>query len=125
VNTTQAVSTGFTLVELMIAVAILAILSAVAMPLYNDYVETSRQGVLIENIATMEMFQEDFRMRTGAYLTSAANLAAITAAIDWTPQRNDGTTYVIAAGASGSYQVTARDTSGVQVCRRLPQNVAC
>ena len=40
-------------------------------------------------------------------------------------QRNDGTTYSIAAGANGSYQVTATDASGVQVCRRLPDNVAC
>lgn len=116
---------GFSLIELMIAVAIIAILAAVGMPLYNNYVTTSRQGALVESIATMEIFQEDFRMRTGAYLTSAANVAAITAAIDWTPQRNDGTTYVIAAGANGSYQVTARDSTGVQVCRRLPDNVAC
>ena len=116
---------GFTLVELMISVAIIAVLAAIAMPLYNNYITTSRQGALVESIATMEIFQEDFRMRTGAYLTTAANVAAITAAIDWTPQRNDGTTYSIAAGANGSYQVTARDASGVQVCRRLPDNVAC
>lgn len=116
---------GFTLVELMITVAIVAILAAVAMPLYNNYITSSRQGALVESIATMEIFQEDFRLRTGAYLTSAANVAAITAAIDWTPQRNDGTTYSIAAGPNGSYQVTARDSSGVQVCRRLPDNVGC
>ena len=76
-------SRGFTLVELMIAVAIIAIISAVAMPLYNNYIQTSRTGVLVNNIATMEVFQEDFRLRTGAFLTTAANVAAITAAIGW------------------------------------------
>lgn len=115
---------GFTLVELMITVAIVAILAVVALRSYNNNTNT-RQGALIESISTMERPQEDFRLRTGAYLTTAANVAAITAAIDWSPQRNDGTTYSIAAGANGSYQVTATDTTGVTVCRRLPANVAC
>lgn len=116
---------GFTLIELMIAVAILAVLSAVALPLYNNYIQTSREGVLVNNISTIEVFQEDFRLRTGAFLTSAANLAAITTAIGWQPQSNDGTTYSIAAGAGTSYEVTATSPDGIVVCRRLPDKVPC
>lgn len=116
---------GFTLIELMIAVAIIAILAGVALLLYRDYVQTSRQGVLINNIASIEVFQEDFRLRTGAFLTTAANLAAITAAIGWQPQSSDGTTYSIAAGPAGSYQVTATSADDLVVCRRLPDKVAC
>jgi len=118
-------SGGFTLIELMIAVAIIAIIAAVGLPLYNGYVQSSREGVLINNIVTMEVFQEDYRLRTGAYLTTAANLGAITAAIDWQPQSNNGTTYVIAAGPGGSYQVTATDAAGTVVCYRLPDKVRC
>jgi len=116
---------GFTLIELMIAVAIIAIISAVALPLYRNYILTSQQGVLINNIASIEVFQEDFRLRTGAFLTTAANLAAITAAIGWQPQNDDGTTYSIAAGPGNTYQVTATNASGTVVCRRFPDKVPC
>ncbi len=116
---------GFTLIELMIAVAIIAIISAVALPLYNNYILTSQQGVLINNIASIEVFQEDFRLRTGAFMTTAANVAAITAAIGWQPQNVDGTTYSIAAGPAGSYEVTATNASGTIICRRFPDKVAC
>ncbi|MEZ5558818.1 MAG: prepilin-type N-terminal cleavage/methylation domain-containing protein [Pseudomonadales bacterium] len=121
----RAHARGFTLIELMIAVAIIAIISAVALPLYSNYIQTSREGVLVTNIATMEIFQEDFRLRTGSYLLAAANTAAIEAAIGWTPQDGAGFTYSIADGGGGSYEVTATDPSGTSVCMRYPQKVRC
>lgn len=116
---------GFTLIELMIVVAVLAIVSSIALPLYRGYVDSSREGVLLNNISTMEIFQEDFRLRTGDYLTVAANTAAIEAAIGWEPQADNGVTYSIAAGAGGSYEVTATDPAGTTVCMRLPDRVRC
>jgi prepilin-type N-terminal cleavage/methylation domain-containing protein len=116
---------GFTLIELMIAVAIIAILASIALPLYNNYTQTAREGVLINNISTIEIFQEDFRLRTGNYLTTAANAAAIQAAIGWQPQDGGHITYSIAAGAGGTYQVTATDATGTAVCLRMPAKVRC
>ena len=116
---------GFTLIELMVVVAVIAVISAIALPLYNGYIQTSREAVLVNNISTIEIFQEDFRLRTGAYLTVAANEAAITAAIDWEAEGDaPGTTYVIAAGPAGSYQVTAT-ADGVSVCLQLPDGIRC
>ncbi len=116
---------GFTLIELMITVAVISVLAAIALPLYNGYIQTSREGVLVHNITTMEIFQEDFRLRTGNYLTNAANLAAITAAINWEPRDGGDVTYSIAPGAGGSYQVTAVDASGTTVCLELPDDDPC
>jgi len=116
---------GFTLVELMVTVAIIALLAAVAMPMYNEYISTSREGVLVTNISTIEVFQEDFRLRTGNYLLVAADMAAIEAAIGWEPRADDGTTYSIADGGGGSYQVTATDNAGTTVCIEFPEKTRC
>ena len=116
---------GFTLIELMIAVAIVAVLSMVAIPLYSGYIDTSRQGVLVNNLSLIEIFQEDFRLRTGAYMLVAADAAAIEAGIGWTPQ-DDGTfTYSIANGGGGNYNVTGVDGTGVTVCMQFPGGVRC
>ena len=116
---------GFSLIELMIAVAIIAIIAAVGMPAYNGYITTSREGVLVNNLSTIEVFQEDFRLRNGNFLVAAANLAAITAGIGWQPQDDGGVTYVITDPGGGSYDITATDAGGTTVCMTMPEKVRC
>ena len=116
---------GLSLLELLVALAIIASLAALALPLYRGYVETAKEGALVSNIATLAMFQEDHRLRRGAYLLSAASAAEITAAIGWRPGASDRAAYRIADGGNGAYQVTATATDGTRVCLKMPQRVRC
>lgn len=61
---------GFTLIEMLITVAIAAILAAVAMPAYTDYVKRSRISQATNNLASMrvklEQYYQDNRTFVGA-----------------------------------------------------------
>jgi type IV pilus assembly protein PilE len=116
---------GFTLIELMIAVAIIAIISAVAIPAYQGYIETAREGVLSQNIDTMRLFQEDFRLRTGNYFAGEwqpdGSDVTLETTLGWSPN-SDGAdvSYVVTTGAD-SWTVTATDNdAGVSVTRTFP-----
>jgi type IV pilus assembly protein PilE len=121
-------TSGFTLIELMITVAIIAIVASVALPLYNGYIQTSREGVLINNISTIEVFQEDVRLRTGAYVAGNYNVAGGDTGLAgpplrWNPRDDDVVYQVVLAGAG--YRVTATDAAGVAVCLQMPEKTRC
>ena len=50
---------GFSLIEIMIAVAILAIISAIAIPLYEGYISEARIGTTIKDIRQIELILND------------------------------------------------------------------
>lgn len=67
--------TGFTLVEIMIAVAIVAILAAVALPTFIDAVRKSRRSDAVNAIAQVQQAQERWRGNRPAYAASVTNAA--------------------------------------------------
>jgi len=101
---------GFTLVELLVALAIVGILAAVALPSYQSSVERSRRAdgtVALTRVAALQeqwffqfnVYTDDVTNlgSTDATLTSPEGFYVITAAI-----ANDGSEFTLTATATGN-----------------------
>jgi type IV pilus assembly protein PilE len=68
----QRPAAGFTLIELMIVVAIVGILAAVAYPLYTDYVQRSRITEATSTMNDMRVRMEQFFQDNRTYANAGA-----------------------------------------------------
>ena len=124
---------GFTLVELMIAIAIAAILGSLAMTAYNGYVSSSRESALLQTLQSVKLVQEDRRLRLGEYVegaydpTNPSVSGGLASTLGWNPSdpsleislvaecQADGTAPECARGSG--IKVTATHTQGESMCR--------
>ena len=64
----RAISKGFTLIELMIVVAIVGILAAVAYPSYTEYVRRTHRAEIASLLSEQTQALERFYSRSGTYV---------------------------------------------------------
>ena len=74
---------GFTLIELMIVVAIIGILAAIAIPQYSDYMTRARLGKVNSAVATLKQAVAENAQFNGGVVT-------LSAADNWTGPINSG-----------------------------------
>ncbi|MBA4176195.1 MAG: pilus assembly protein [Leptothrix sp. (in: Bacteria)] len=67
---------GFTLIEVMIAVAIVAVLASVAFPAYQESVRKGRRAEAFTALAALQQAQERWRGNNASYTTELVNTAA-------------------------------------------------
>ncbi len=73
---------GFTLIELMIVVAIIGILAAVAIPAYQDYIVKAKLSKVSATVDPLKLAIADYVQEQGSYLTTGG--ASATAGAGWT-----------------------------------------
>lgn len=99
---------GFTLIELMITVAVVAILSAIALPSYTNYIA---RGKITDGLASLA----DYRIRMEQYFQDNRNYGAASSTCPITLPTSEHFTFTCTTGSTaptGSYTVTATSIAG-------------
>lgn len=97
-------SSGFTLIELMIAMAIVAILAAIAIPTYRDSVRKSRRSEAQAYLMAVASRQQQFLVDTRTYANA---LATVAVPIPVNVQANYDVVLVAVAGPPPTFRITA------------------
>jgi len=94
---------GFSLIEVMIAVAIVGILAAVALPAYSKYVVRARLTEAFTSLGGAQPAAEQFWANTRSYdgFQNASNFPASTANFDYSLSNATASAYVITATGKG------------------------
>ncbi len=90
---------GFTLIEVMITVAIVAILSAVAIPAYTDYVTRGRLTEAFTGLGGAQAAAEQFWANNRTYAGFGLSASF--------PRNSSNFTYAIANDTASGYTITA------------------
>jgi type IV pilus assembly protein PilE len=124
---------GFSLIEVMIVVAIIGIISAIAVPAYSDYVTRARVPEATAALATKRMQMEQYFLDNRKYATTAPACAT-----DTTTSKNftfsctaaTDTTYTLQALGTGSmtgftYTINQANVRATPATKWGPDSMTC
>jgi len=118
----ESVATGFSLLELLVAMAILAVLAAIALPTYAEYVARSRRFEARAGLLEAAHWLERWRTERGRY-DDPANAGQPPTGFPWrqVPRAGDAYYAVSAVAAAATYRITATavGTMANDVCSSL------
>ena len=106
--------TGFSLIELMIAIAVIALLAALAIPHFSDNLKLAHETAAIEQIKTLHTMQAQYYAQFQRYANSLAELGPPPAGAGLIPKK-------LADGGKSGYRFELRATAGGYALVALPE----
>ncbi|MBI4666059.1 MAG: prepilin-type N-terminal cleavage/methylation domain-containing protein [Nitrospinae bacterium] len=96
---------GFTIIEVLMVVAVIGILAAIAIPQFNSYKEKSYCAAIKSDLANIARYQEDYFEQNKTYVavTLNADRSSNLSNFHWSP----GVTLVSSAGDLSSWSAVA------------------
>ena len=121
---TSSTQNGFSLIELMVTLAILGVLTAIAIPAYNGYITTAKMSEAQNNLAALRLAEEENFLENNSYFTGTdtADLASNSNGLWSASKGSDGFVnfdYVVIL-SSGSWVATATgDRAGTSTLNKI------
>ena len=131
-------NSGFSLVELMVAIAVSAILGGLAVTFYQGYISSSRQSAMLQVMQSVKIYEEDRRVRLGEYVEGSYDPSnpsvsgGLATTLGWNPADPDPDISILAACATdgsapecargSAIEITATHTQGESICRSYNGN---
>lgn len=125
-------SSGFTLIELMIVVAVVAILAAIALPAFNDQMRKGRRAEAIATLQGAQLRLERWRTDNASFAMPAATVTALmpnTPFYSFTLETPNANSYTLTAAPQGGQASdtcsTLRITNTNGVITKTPTGSNC
>ncbi|HIF9380958.1 pilin [Photobacterium damselae] len=129
---------GFTLIELMIVVAVIGVLSAIAVPAYQNYVKKSELGAALATLSALKVNVEDKIATNGSFPTvtsgsmstelgaSTSHLGSLSTEQDNSASAAGNILFTFTANSQNSSEKIAlnRNSSGTWSCKTTVDTAA-